>query len=167
MLIRKGERIPFDVAPNRAILYDTSDWNSPSRCVEELTKQIATVLQNPDSADNPISAAMTFKALTESSDPTKQFAATLVPRLQAVEFSIQGIEAKLDTIMYTQSSSLAFTPPSGGANLSNLPDLPLLKSHLARLRTTVYGQGKGTTIGALMKEADRTLSSEVDTAEDN
>jgi hypothetical protein len=118
MLIRKGERIPFDVAPNRAVQYDTSDWDSPGRCAEELAKQIQAVLNKPESADNPISAAMTFKALSESHDPVEQVAAALVPRLQALEFTIQDMQLKLDAFLPIAT----LTPPigyatGGGANL--------------------------------------------------
>lgn len=77
LLIQKGQRIPFDVAPNRVIHYDTADWNSPGQCVNELKQQIEAVLKDPLAAYNPISAAIDFLALRGSSDPFKQIVAEL------------------------------------------------------------------------------------------
>jgi hypothetical protein len=122
LLIRKGEKIPFDVAPNRVIHYDLADWNSPGRCAIELAKQIEAVLQNPLLTDNPISAGMTFKALSESSDSFEQVVAALVPRLQALEFSMQSIQAKLDAPpTYFKAGSMMV--PSLG--LGNWPKEPI------------------------------------------
>src|SRR5579863_2805959 len=96
LLIQKGQRIPFDVALNRVIHYNLSDWDSPQACAEELLKQIKAVQNEPLSADNPISAAMNFKALMESSDPTAQILGTLGPRLEAMEYLIQRLTSRLD-----------------------------------------------------------------------
>jgi len=97
LLIQKGQRIPFDVAPSRVIHYDLSDWTSPEVCAEELAKQIEFALNDPLSVDNPVSAGMDFRAFSGSSDPVAQIATAIVPRLEALEFSIQNIQAALNT----------------------------------------------------------------------
>ena len=100
LLIQKGQRIPFDVAPNRVIHYDTADWNSPGQCVNELKQQIEAVLKDPLAAYNPISAAIDFLALRGSSDPFKQIVAEILPRLQALEVTTTNIQANLDGSLY-------------------------------------------------------------------
>jgi hypothetical protein len=132
LLIQKGERIPFDVAPNRAIHYNLADWESPKNCIDELSKQIEAALNDPLSADNPISAAMDFKALRESSDPTAQILATVVPRLESIELSMQKIEARID--VRSRQLGVSDSEPQGAQRVEGAL-LRSLRGQLARRLT--------------------------------
>jgi nucleoside 2-deoxyribosyltransferase len=88
ILIQRGQAIPFDVSQNRAIKYDPSDWDSPERCCEEMTKQIRFVSQSPTHADNPISAAVRFQALSQSADPVAKCLTELVARVQNLQAEV-------------------------------------------------------------------------------
>lgn len=112
LLIRTGERIPFDVTTNRVIHYNLADWDSRDNCVTELTNQIAAALANPMQADNPISAGMTFKALSGSQDPTEQTLATLLPRLQSIEAALAQTQETLAALAF-QIQSSGLYPPTG------------------------------------------------------
>lgn len=128
LLIEKGQPIPFDLIPNRVIHYDLNDWNSPRRCVEELHQQIEAVLQDPASAYNPISAAIDLANLSASSDPLGQIVATLLPRLEALDYSMQSIRTTLQAYQSSPTSVAqlsgfgpGYTPVSSSlANFFNL-----------------------------------------------
>lgn len=69
-LIEQNEKIPFDVANARTIMY-TLDLNGAKRAREELCSQVSAINQGKVSIENPISVAIDIRALASSEDPVK------------------------------------------------------------------------------------------------
>jgi hypothetical protein len=65
-LLLEGQKLPFDIAPQRTIYYSTTSLASATQAKKDLAKHVAAVLENPDSADNPISAALLTLDLVKS-----------------------------------------------------------------------------------------------------
>lgn len=65
-MLLEGQKLPFDIAPQRTIYYSTTSLASAAEAKKDLAKHAAAVLENPDSADNPISAALLTLDLVRS-----------------------------------------------------------------------------------------------------
>jgi hypothetical protein len=126
LLIQKGTPIPFDVAPNRVIHYDLSDWDSPKSCADELLKQIQSGDAN---TYNPISAAIDLQSLMKSPDPMAQGVADLAARIESLSSDVKLLAGQVGWLS-TQGSnaqglygfgsppaSYAFNPAANAAGL--------------------------------------------------
>ncbi len=65
-MLLEGQKLPFDIAPQRTIYYSTTSLASAAQAKKDLAKHAAAVVANPDSADNPISAALLTLDLVKS-----------------------------------------------------------------------------------------------------
>ncbi|HLH92909.1 MAG TPA: hypothetical protein VKX28_31170 [Xanthobacteraceae bacterium] len=90
-MIRKGERIPFDVIPHRAILFAHVHPNDHLTARDLLRAAVAEAIKDGFEADNPITHARGRAEFSDrASDPMKVLAdevATLRARLESVEIS--------------------------------------------------------------------------------
>lgn len=68
-LIRKGEKIPFDVAQNRTIEFDLRDPDNVADSKNSLVRQIEACERRPDDIDSPISIAIDIQSLRRSDNP--------------------------------------------------------------------------------------------------
>jgi len=69
-IIKRDEKIPFDVTGQRTIHYDL-DLDSAAACKEELINQIRAAEKDPEKVDSPVSTAIDLKVLRESAWPEK------------------------------------------------------------------------------------------------
>lgn len=90
LLYRKGERIPFDVAPNRAIAYDPTDWGSPVVCQKELSEQILEAKKHPN-AENPISTTIDLRMFSQAQDPAGKSNAVIISMLLDIKTAIAEV----------------------------------------------------------------------------
>jgi hypothetical protein len=65
-MIEKGERIPFDLAPQRTIDFDHKDLDSVENARIELEKQIGAVLKDASLVDSPIRSTLNIQLLKGS-----------------------------------------------------------------------------------------------------
>ena len=90
-IIKRDERIPFDVAVQRTIQYDL-DLESAAACKEELIKQIRAAEKKPDIADSPVATAIDMRVLRESDNPVEKSIVEIVPMLEDIRSIVQGID---------------------------------------------------------------------------
>ena len=67
-IISKGESIPFDVAPQRALMYEL-DLEPVEAAKASLTKMLQAIENNTEEPDSPISNALTRVELARSVEP--------------------------------------------------------------------------------------------------
>src|SRR6267143_4729747 len=70
-MIRVGQSIPFDIADQRTIYYDT-DIGAAEDARVKLGKQVQAALDDPTAVDNPISVARQLLEFKESRNPVEQ-----------------------------------------------------------------------------------------------
>ncbi len=80
-MLLAGQKLPFDIADQRTIYYDTKDLDVADQAKEDLKKQADAVLKNPEAADNPIMAALTVLRLRDSTTSTDQALARVLTEL--------------------------------------------------------------------------------------
>ena len=90
-LIRKGEKIPFDIAQSRSIQLDHTDLDSVVNCKDEMIKQIRSLQNNPFDIDTPISVAIDIKFLRQSDNPLEKSSAEILSALQNLANKIDNI----------------------------------------------------------------------------
>lgn len=93
-LIRKGERIPFDVSTQRTIQIDHKDLDSVDEAKKELRKQIKAVVEDPTLVDSPLSVAVDLQFLKRSGDPESKAIAELREILQDLSHMTREIYAR-------------------------------------------------------------------------
>jgi hypothetical protein len=91
-IIRKGDRIPFDVSPIRTIEF-VLDLDGVSRCKDELTKQINASIENPDDVDTPLTSSLNIQALRASEDPVGRGNAEILSVLQQLSSRFDDLVA--------------------------------------------------------------------------
>lgn len=96
-IIKKGERIPFDVSITRTIHINHQDLDSVDYAKKELRKQVKAVEKDPTLVDSPISVAIDLQFLKRSSDPDRKALAQLRTTLHDVKFIVADIQSKLTT----------------------------------------------------------------------
>jgi len=72
LISEKNEKLPFDVAQNRAIMLDHRDLDSADYCRRELIKQIKEVEKGPSDFNSPISTAINIQSMRDSDDPLEE-----------------------------------------------------------------------------------------------
>jgi hypothetical protein len=87
-LIDAGERLPFDVASNRTIIFDYRDMESVDLCKQSLTQQIIAVEKDPSLVDNPISVSIDLQGLKASGDPMAKSSGQIIEMLQNIQAMI-------------------------------------------------------------------------------
>jgi len=90
-MMRKGEPIPFDVAPMRIIQFDRHDLDSVAEARREIINQIRSVERDPNSIQSPISAAIDLNALKGSDRPEAQMLADLASSVAEIRATVATI----------------------------------------------------------------------------
>ena len=94
-MIKKGERIPFDVRQARTIEIDHKDLDSVDEARKRLRKQIKAVEKDASLVDSPISMAVDLQLLKQSGDPYSKVVAELRGDLQTISATVQEIYVKM------------------------------------------------------------------------
>lgn len=97
-IIHYTEKMPFDVADMRTIHFNYQDMESVEKAKEDLGKQIKAVEVSPDTSDNPITRAVTFRALTQSSNPSDQQNAMLQMEFQKMRSELASLQFSIARI---------------------------------------------------------------------
>jgi hypothetical protein len=91
-VIQRGNRIPFDNAPVRAIDFDLTDLRSFDAAKKELRSQAAAAMEI-GSSESPISMAATLESLRHSGNPNKIAIADVLAELTSLRASVDGLAA--------------------------------------------------------------------------
>jgi len=97
-MIRKGEKIPFDVSTQRTIQIDHQDLDSVEEAKKELLKQIEALEQDPKLVESPISIAVNFQSLKQSGDPQRKAIAELRAILQDNSLMVRETYRKMEEL---------------------------------------------------------------------
>ncbi len=116
LLIQMDQVIPFDIAQNRVIHFDPSDWNSPLESRKQLSQQIRFAQENPDEIDTPISTAVNFGALNASGDPIAVTIGNLLKRFEGLQATVSDLASRLhDNSAWLNSLAAATVNPFADA----------------------------------------------------
>ena len=94
-LIKRGERIPFDISTQRTIQIDHKDLDSVAEAKKELRKQIKAVIRDPSLVDSPLSAAVDLQFLKRSGDPESKAIAELRAHILEIGSTLREIYDKM------------------------------------------------------------------------
>ena len=94
-LIKKGERIPFDVAGTRTIQVDHHDLDSVESARREIVNQIRALEAAPGEMETPISVSLDLQILRQSEKPEERSLADLVSLVSELRSGIAKLETKI------------------------------------------------------------------------
>jgi hypothetical protein len=94
LLSPKEQRIPFDIADSRAIIYNPSDWSSLEAALEQLNEQLRSALHGPpERIQNPIAAFFAIEQVAAiDSDPMAQLLVRVNAFLERMDQRLEGLE---------------------------------------------------------------------------
>ena len=92
-IIKRDEKIPFDVTAQRTIQYDL-DLDSAAACKEELIRQIRAAEKEPEVVDSPVATAIDLGVLRGSENPVEKSIVEIVPMLEDIRSMVQGISVQ-------------------------------------------------------------------------
>lgn len=96
-LIKKGERIPFDVAGTRTIQVDHQDLDSVEAAKNEIIQQIKSLERDSSNLETPISVSLDLQLLRQSDKPEERSLADLLAAVSDLRSGFAKVEAKLGT----------------------------------------------------------------------
>ncbi|MDO8632167.1 MAG: hypothetical protein Q7R41_16915, partial [Phycisphaerales bacterium] len=108
-LIKKGERIPFDVAGARTIQVDHSDLDSVERAKIEIIKQIKSLEADSSDLETPISMSLDLQVLRHSDKPEERSLADLLAAVSDMRSIVAKVEGKLPAVEEVQVALKALT----------------------------------------------------------
>lgn len=88
-IIKKGERIPFDVAGTRTINVDHRDLDSVGEAKNEIVNQIKFLEQDASNIETPISVSLDLQILRQSDDPEHRSLADIMSTLTELPSRIE------------------------------------------------------------------------------
>jgi len=89
LMIRKAERLPFDVAPNRTIFFDF-DVEDAGKAQAELEAMILASGSDPESVATPLSLAIDLAPLGGSKNPVEKGISEILSLVQDVRTIVGG-----------------------------------------------------------------------------
>jgi hypothetical protein len=96
-LIKKGERIPFDVAGTRTINVDHRDLDSVESAKIEIIKQVKALEKDASDLETPISVSLDLQLLRQSEKPEERSLADLVAAVVDLRAGLGKLESKIGT----------------------------------------------------------------------
>jgi hypothetical protein len=84
-IIHYAQKLPFDVAMNRAIFYDHTSVARVDRTRLEISSQVRSLEEDPNNVDNPVSVSLNAQALRTSNNPIEQGLSEVLESLQAMK----------------------------------------------------------------------------------
>ncbi len=103
-LIKKGERIPFDVAGTRTIQVDHHDLDSVESAKREIIQQIRSLEGDSGAVETPISVSLDLQLLRQSDKPEERSLADLVGAVSELRSGVGKVETKLPVMDAVQES---------------------------------------------------------------
>lgn len=122
-LIRKGEKIPFDIGPMRTVFFDLHDPDSVEEAREEVIKQIKTIEEKSSPIDTPISAAIDLDRLQKSNLPMDEYFAKFIQGFAGVHSQIGELRVDVLEIFRRLSSVIDMLSRAGIAFPPSTPTL--------------------------------------------
>jgi len=95
-MIKNGDKIPFDIAGNRAIYFDI-DIRNGENAKKELEEQISSISDGLIATDNPIGNALTINSLKSSGDSEQKSIAHIFEYLSDIRSEINSIKQQIDS----------------------------------------------------------------------
>ena len=95
-LIKKGERIPFDVAGTRTISVNHHDLDSVDEAKKAIVAQIESLGAISSKLETPISMALDLQFLKQSDNPEQRSLADVLSVIAEVRTSLASVEKKMD-----------------------------------------------------------------------
>lgn len=93
-IIKKGEKVPFDISQSRILFLDHTDLDSIENCKNDIKKQILSSIESPLNIDTPISIAVDIKSLRQSENPLEKSNAEIITMLQQLFQKIDDLPNK-------------------------------------------------------------------------
>ena len=87
-IIRKGDKIPFDVAASRTILVDHQDLDSAAQAKSDIERQIREIENSTDSVETPISVSVDLFSLKTSENPEQRSIAEIMSEISSLKSAI-------------------------------------------------------------------------------
>lgn len=104
-IIKLGDKIPFDVTGVRTIEIDHTDLESVAAAKEAMKKQMRFAEANPDKIQSPLSVAVDFAKLLDSSDPLHRQIGDLVELVSDLKRTITSDHQDLKKFFRTQDKA--------------------------------------------------------------
>jgi len=82
-MVRKGDKIPFDVAATRVLFIRDPDLDTVEDTKSQLVAHIIAAKEDASQVDNPISISIDLQALRQSSDPQQKQLAEIAGVLES------------------------------------------------------------------------------------
>ena len=95
--MKKGERIPFDVAGTRTIYVDHRDLDSVEAAKNEIIHQVRALEADASDIETPISVSLDLQLLRQSEKPEERSLADLVAAVSDLRSGLSKLEAKIGT----------------------------------------------------------------------
>jgi hypothetical protein len=138
-IIKKGQRIPFDISATRVIQMDDPDLDN----VEALKKEVAQHIKAAErgEADNPITVAIDIRALEKSGKPVESQLASVITMLAEIRSQLTAMQQNLqpasspvqDRRLTPQTGRLAFNERQASSYYGRgVVVEPLLPPHTAQ-----------------------------------
>lgn len=96
-IIRKGEKIPFDLLGTRTIELDHKDLDSVEDVKKEIQNQITTLEENLCTIENPISISIDLQLLRQSENPEDRSLADVLSAISELRAAIKNIEKRISS----------------------------------------------------------------------
>jgi len=96
-IIKKGERIPFDVAGTRTVYIDHRDLDSVEAAKNEIISQVKMLEKDTSELETPISVSLDLQLLRQSEKPEERSLADLVAAMSELRNGVSKLEAKIGT----------------------------------------------------------------------
>jgi hypothetical protein len=88
-IIKKGEKIPFDIGGMRTIGVDLHNPDSVSEAKDKITEQVKSLEKDNSSVETPIATALDLQALNQSKDPQQKILAEIMPAINNLPLKIE------------------------------------------------------------------------------
>ncbi|MCY4185568.1 MAG: hypothetical protein OXC82_05135 [Rhodobacteraceae bacterium] len=97
-LMKKGEKIPFDVADIRTIYVDLHDLDSVEDAKTKIVEQITEFENGTSNIETPISVSLDLQRLQQSEKPEDRWFADLNEFLSTMSWTLGNIAIKVDSL---------------------------------------------------------------------
>lgn len=165
-LIMKGERVPFDVAGTRTIMFDHHDLDSVDTARDEIIAQLKQIEENPNDVESPISVTVDLQNLRQSENPEERSLAEIISIVANVETAIgklnsklgaendvtlESIQSTLESFRKVVDKRLEMSIPFRVGKSSSIPGI-LLKELIGDLRQEASSPLQIVIIGSILRQ---------------
>ena len=94
-IIKKGERIPFDVAGLRTVIFDHRDLDSVEAAKNEIIEQIRSLEESNEEIETPISISLDLQILRRSDKPEERSLADIIAAISDISINLAKLEERV------------------------------------------------------------------------